>query len=105
MTGVVVRVGSRVRRFKPGDEVYARPAQDRIGTFAEFLAMDEADVAMKPKNLTMEEAASIPLVGLTSWQALIEKANLKKGQKSSSTPAPAVWGPSPSSWPSMLARP
>lgn len=81
VTGVVVRVGSRVRRFKPGDEVYARPAQDRIGTFAEFLAMDEADVAMKPKNLTMEEAASIPLVGLTSWQALIEKANLKKGQK------------------------
>ena len=63
LAGVVVRVGSRVRRFKPGDEVYARPHQDRIGTFAEFIAMNEADVAMKPKNLTMEEAASIPLVG------------------------------------------
>src|SRR6266511_23075 len=81
VAGVVVRVGSRVRRFKPGDEVYARPDKDRIGAFAEFIAMNEADVALKPKNLTMEEAASIPLVGLTAWQALIERANLKKGQK------------------------
>lgn len=81
LAGVVVRVGSRVRRFKPGDEVYARPDDDRIGSFAEFISMNEDDVAIKPKNLTMEEAASIPLVGLTAWQALIEKANLKKGQK------------------------
>jgi NADPH:quinone reductase-like Zn-dependent oxidoreductase len=81
LAGVVVRVGSRVRRFKPGDEVYARPAQERIGTFAEFIAMNEADVAMKPENLTMEEAASIPLVGLTAWQVLVEKAKLQKGQK------------------------
>lgn len=81
VAGVVVRVGSAVRRFKPGDEVYARPDQDRIGTFAEFIAMNEDAVAIKPKALTMEEAASIPLVGLTAWQALIERANLKKGQK------------------------
>src|SRR2546426_12613688 len=81
VAGVVVRVGSRVRRFKPGDQVYARPDKDRIGTFAEFISMNENDVAMKPKELTMEEAASIPLVGLTAWQALIERANLKKGQK------------------------
>ena len=81
LAGVVVRVGSRVRRFKPGDEVYARPDKDRIGTFAEFISMNEDDVAIKPKGLTMEEAASIPLVGLTAWQALIERANLKKGQK------------------------
>src|SRR2546422_6931751 len=79
--GVVVRVGSRVRRFKPGDEVYARPADGRIGAFAEFSAIKEGDVAIKPKALTMEEAASIPLVGLTAWQALIERANLKKGQR------------------------
>src|SRR5436190_18277995 len=79
--GVVVRVGSRVRRFKPGDEVYARPADGRIGAFAEFLAIREDDVAIKPKALTMEEAASIPLVGLTAWQALIERANLKHGQR------------------------
>src|SRR5216117_4211925 len=81
VAGVVVRVGSNVRRFKLGDEVYARPHKDRIGTFAEFIAMNEADVALKPKNLTMEEAASIPLVGLTAWQVLVERANLKRGQK------------------------
>lgn len=81
MAGVVVRVGSKVQKFKVGDEVYARPSKDRIGTLAEFIAMDEADVALKPKNLSMEAAASIPLVGLTAWQALVEHAHLKKGQK------------------------
>src|SRR5204863_7227432 len=81
LAGVVVRVGSGVRRFKPGDEVYARPDIDRIGAFAECISIKEDAVANKPKELTMEEAASIPLVGLTAWQALIERANLKKGQK------------------------
>jgi len=81
VAGVVVRVGSRVRRFKPGDEVYARPADGRIGAFAEFIAIKDEDVAIKPKALSMEDAASMPLVGLTAWQALIERANLKKGQK------------------------
>ena len=81
VAGVVARVGSRVRRFKPGDEVYARPADGRIGAFAEFIAINEDDVAIKPEALSMEEAASIPLVGLTAWQALIERAGLKKGQK------------------------
>ena len=59
VAGVVVQVGSRVRRFKPGDEVYARPDKDRIGTFAEFIAMNEDDVAIKPADLTMVETASI----------------------------------------------
>src|SRR2546430_5705718 len=81
VAGIVVGVGSRVRRFKSGDEVYARPADDRIGAFAEFISIKEDAVAKKPKKLTMEEAASIPLVGLTAWQALIERANLKRGQK------------------------
>jgi len=81
VAGVVLRVGSRVRQFKPGDAVYARPADGRIGTFAELIAIKESDLAIKPKALTMQEAASIPLVGLTAWQALIEKANLKRGQK------------------------
>ena len=81
VAGVVVRVGSRVRRFKPGDEVYARPADGRIGAFAECIAIKEEDVAIKPGTLTMEEAASIPLVGLTAWQVLIERANLKPGQR------------------------
>ncbi|MER9850224.1 NADP-dependent oxidoreductase [Mesorhizobium sp. M0106] len=81
VAGKVIRVGSKVSKFKAGDEVYARPRDGRIGTFAEFIAVNEADVALKPENLSMEEAASIPLVGLTAWQTLIERANLKKGQK------------------------
>lgn len=81
VAGVVVRVGPRVRQFKPGDEVYARPDDFRIGAFAEFIAIKEGSLALKPKALSMEEAASIPLVGLTAWQALIDKANLKQGQK------------------------
>jgi 2-desacetyl-2-hydroxyethyl bacteriochlorophyllide A dehydrogenase len=81
VAGVVVRAGANVRKFKPGDEVYARPHQARIGTFAEYIAIDEADVAMKPDNLTMEEAASLPLVALTAWQVLVERANVQKGQK------------------------
>jgi len=81
MAGVVVGVGAGVRRFKVGDEVYARPADFRIGTFAEYIAASENDLALKPSNLTMEEAASIPLVALTAWQVLVERARLQKGQK------------------------
>jgi NADPH:quinone reductase-like Zn-dependent oxidoreductase len=81
LAGVVVRVGSRVRQFKTGDEIYARTDTDRIGAFAEFISIKEDAVANKPKKLTMEEAASIPLVGLTAWQVLVERANLKRGQK------------------------
>jgi NADPH:quinone reductase-like Zn-dependent oxidoreductase len=80
VAGVVVRVGARVKDFKPGDEVYARPADHRIGTFAELIAIQEKDLALKPRTLTMEEAASIPLVGLTAWQALVERGQLKRGQ-------------------------
>ena len=81
VAGTVVRTGPEVRRFKVGDEVYARPRDHRIGTFAEFIAINEADVALKPKNLNMAEAASIPLVGLTAWQALVEVGKVKPGQK------------------------
>ncbi|TGL47980.1 NADP-dependent oxidoreductase [Leptospira meyeri] len=81
VAGRIIQVGSKVQKFKVGDEIYARPKDFRIGTFAERIAIDESDVAIKPTHLTMEEAASLPLVGLTVWQALIEKANLKKGQK------------------------
>src|SRR5438128_1066023 len=78
---VVVEAGPRVRLFKPGDEVYARADDFRIGTFAELVAVKEASLALKPKGSTMEEAASLPLVGLTAWQALVEKANLQNGEK------------------------
>jgi NADPH:quinone reductase-like Zn-dependent oxidoreductase len=81
VAGKVCRVGARVRQFKPGDEVYARAGDFHIGTFAEFVCVEEASLALKPKGLTMEEAASVPLVALTAWQALVAKANLQKGQK------------------------
>lgn len=81
VAGTVVRTGSKASRFKVGDEVYARPRDHRVGTFAEFIAINEADVALKPKNLSMTEAASIPLVGLTAWQALVEVGKVKPGQK------------------------
>jgi len=81
VAGIVIGVGANVRRFKLGDEVYARPRDGRIGTFAERIAIDQADVALKPGTIGMEEAASIPLAALTAWQTLVERARLEKGQK------------------------
>lgn len=81
VAGIVTSVGAKVSKFKAGDEVYARVADYRQGTFAEYISVDEKDLAIKPKNLTMEEASSIPLVGLTAWQVLVEIANIKKGQR------------------------
>lgn len=81
VAGVVTKIGSKVTKFKVGDEIYARPRDLHIGAFAEYIAIHENDVALKPKNLTMEEAASIPLVALTAWQAFYDKAKLQKGQK------------------------
>lgn len=81
VAGVITRVGAEVRGFAVGDEVYARPGQDRIGTFAELIAIDQDDIALKPAALSMQEAAAVPLVGLTAWQALVEKAQVTAGQK------------------------
>jgi NADPH:quinone reductase-like Zn-dependent oxidoreductase len=81
LAGVVTGVGARVTRFGVGDEVYARPRDGQIGTFAERIAVHEDDLARKPAALSMAEAASVPLVALTAWQALVEKANLQRGQK------------------------
>lgn len=81
LAGTVIRVGVNVQEFKVGDEVYARPPDQRVGTFAEMIAIDAADVAPKPRSLSMEQAASIPLVGLTAWQALVEMGKIKPGQK------------------------
>lgn len=80
-SGVVVKVGEKVTRFKVGDEIYARPRKSKIGTFAEYISIHEDDIALKPNNLSFEEAASIPLVGLTSYQALQDIMQLQKGQK------------------------
>ncbi|MEW9871675.1 NADP-dependent oxidoreductase [Arthrobacter sp. HS15c] len=81
VAGTVIRVGSKVSAFKSGDEVYGRPNQDRIGTFAERIAVAEADLALKPASISMEEAGSLPLVALTAWQALVERGNVQPGQK------------------------
>ncbi|MED0992120.1 NADP-dependent oxidoreductase [Bacillus nitratireducens] len=80
-SGVIVKIGTKVTQFKVGDEIYARPRKNKIGTFAEYIAIHEDDISLKPKNLTFEEAASIPLVGLTSYQALHDIMQLQKGQK------------------------
>ncbi len=81
VAGVVVRVGSSVRDFKVGDEIYARPRDLAIGTFAEFIAIDQADVALKPASLSLHEAAAVPLVALAAWQILVERAHVQPGQR------------------------
>jgi len=81
LAGVVTQVGADVRDYKVGDEVYARPRDLRIGAFAEYIAVDHADIALKPNSLTMEESAAVPLVALAAWQALVNLAQVKPGQK------------------------
>ena len=81
LAGTVIRVGAGVRGFAPGDEIYARPRDHRIGTFAERIAVDESDVARKPATVSMEEAGSLPLVALTAWQALVELGGVRPGHK------------------------
>jgi NADPH:quinone reductase-like Zn-dependent oxidoreductase len=81
LAGVVTRVGAEVRDYKVGDEVYARPRDLRIGAFAESIAIDHSDIALKPSSLTMEESAAVPLVALAAWQALADLARVKPGQK------------------------
>ncbi|MBP7881671.1 MAG: NADP-dependent oxidoreductase, partial [Candidatus Methylopumilus sp.] len=81
VAGVVVEVGSRVTRFKQGDAVFASVFDLGIGTLAEFAVVSESAAALKPKNLDFVQAASTPMVGLTSWQALKERADIMPGQK------------------------
>lgn len=81
LAGTVVKIGSQVDRVRVGDVVYARPRDGRIGTFAEMIAVDQDDVALAPANLSMTEAAGVPLVALTAWQALVEVGTLQPGQK------------------------
>jgi NADPH:quinone reductase-like Zn-dependent oxidoreductase len=81
LAGAVVEVGSRVTRFKPGDAVFASIFDLGTGALAEFAVVPENVAALKPANLDFVQAASIPMVGLTSWQALTERAQIKPGQK------------------------
>ncbi len=80
LAGVVLEVGSRVSRFKPGDAIFANIFDLGTGSLAEFVVVPERAAAPKPDNLDFVQAASIPMVGLTSWQALKERLNLRAGQ-------------------------
>lgn len=80
-SGKIVAIGDKVKKFKVGDSVYGRPQKNRIGTFAEYLAVNESTIALTPKNLNYQESAAIPLVGLTSYQALHDLMKIKPNQK------------------------
>jgi NADPH:quinone reductase-like Zn-dependent oxidoreductase len=81
VAGIITKIGSSVHKFKVGDSVFSRPRDLHIGSFAEYIAINEADIALKPSNLTFSEAAALPLVALASWQALVEQAHIKSGDK------------------------
>lgn len=81
VSGVISRVGAEVTGLEVGDEVFARPRDQRIGTFAERIAIDAGDVALKPSSLSFEEAAAVPLVALAAWQSMVEVADVQPGQK------------------------
>ena len=81
IAGVVTEVGKDVTKFAVGDAVFARPNGMQAGTFAEFAVIKEVDLAKKPHNINFEEAASLPLVSLTAWQALVQRAHIKAGDK------------------------
>lgn len=81
LAGVVKEVGSRVKHFKPGDAVFASLFDLGTGSLAEFAVVPERVAAHMPANLDFVQAASVPMVGLTSWQAMKERAGVRAGQK------------------------
>ena len=80
VAGIVEKSGASVRKFKPGDAVYAYLSFNEQGGYAEFCLARENEAALKPKNINFEQAAAVPLAGTTAWQALIDTARLEKGQ-------------------------
>jgi NADPH:quinone reductase-like Zn-dependent oxidoreductase len=80
IAGVVEKTGVNVKKFKAGDKVYAYLSVTRGGAYAEFAVAKESETALKPKNISFEEAAAVPLAGTTAWQALIDSAKIDKGQ-------------------------
>lgn len=81
VSGVVEAVGARATRFKVGDCVYARPEISRNGTYAQFVAIRESEVALKPRTISHIEAGVLPLAGITAWEAMISVANVAPGQR------------------------
>jgi len=80
VSGIVEKVGKNVKNFKAGDKVYSRIAEDFVGTMAEYVISNDNDAALIPSNLSFDESASIPLAGLTSYQALVDVAKLSSGE-------------------------
>ena len=80
-SGTVEKVGSSVKGFKVGDDVYGRPSADRDGSYAEFIEIKASEVALMPKTITYDEAATIPVAGTTAWETLINRAKIQKGQR------------------------
>lgn len=79
--GTVLSTGPKVHNFKVGDKIYGRPRDFHIGTYAERIAVNENEIALAPTSISTEEAASLPLVALTAWQAFIEIADIQPGHK------------------------
>jgi NADPH:quinone reductase-like Zn-dependent oxidoreductase len=80
IAGVVEKVGSKITKFKPGDPVFAYVSLDNSGGYAQYALMTEREAALKPKSPTYVEAAAVPIVALTAWQALVDTAKLGAGQ-------------------------
>lgn len=80
-SGTVEKVGSSVKGFKVGDDVYGRPSTDRDGSYAEYIEIKASEVALMPKTITYDEAATIPVAGTTAWETLINRAKIQKGQR------------------------
>lgn len=80
VSGVVESVGPGVSRLKPGDAVYGRTDLARDGSYAEYMAARESEIALKPRSIDHVTAAAIPLAALTAWQALFDNAQLAAGQ-------------------------
>ncbi len=81
VSGIIEKTGPAVTKFKPGDTVYSRPDIARNGAYAEYVAVRESEVAFKPATISHVEAASLPLVSITAWEALFTTAGLAKGQR------------------------
>ena len=81
VSGIVDEVGKNVKKFKKGDKVYSRINENHVGTMAEYVVSNVKDTALMPSNLSFDESASIPLVGLTTYQVLVDIAKLSKGEK------------------------
>ena len=81
VSGTIEEIGADVKGFKRGDEVYARPDLNRDGTYAEYVVVKASKVGFKPKSLTHNEAAAVPLAALTAWQGIFDHGRLQAGQR------------------------